>query len=50
MSNSTLNKMVLPQQVENILKDASVEVIIPETKQELFELALGGKENNKWGR
>ena len=48
MSNSTLNKMVLPQQVENILKDANVEVIIPETKQELFELALGGKENNKW--
>jgi len=40
--------MVLPQQVEDILKADEVEVIIPETKQELFDLALGGKENNTW--
>lgn len=48
MSNSILNKMVLPQQVEDILKSSGAEVIIPKTKQELFELALGGKENNRW--
>ncbi len=48
MSNSILNKMVLPQQVEDILKSKDVEVIIPKTKQELFDIALGGKENNTW--
>ena len=48
MSNSTINKMLLPQQVEDILKSKDVEVIIPNSKQELFELALGGKENNTW--
>ncbi len=48
MSNSILNKMVLPQQVEDILKSSGAEVIIPKTKQELFDLALGGKENNRW--
>ncbi len=48
MSNSTINKMLLPQQVEDILKSKDVEVIIPNSKQELFELALGGKENKTW--
>ena len=48
MSNSVLNKMVLPQQVEEILKAKDVEVIIPNSKEELFELALGGKENKTW--
>lgn len=48
MSKSILNKMVLPQQVEDILKKSSVEVIVPKSKQHLFELALGGKDNNTW--
>jgi len=48
MNNSTLNKMVLPQQVEDILKSNNVNVIIPNSKQELFDLALGGRENNRW--
>jgi len=48
MSNSKLNKMLLPEQVEAILKADDVEIIMPNTKAELFELALGGKENNTW--
>lgn len=48
MSKSALSKMVLPQQVEDILKKSGVDVIIPNSKQELFELALGGKDNNTW--
>lgn len=49
MSNSAaLKKMVLPQALEDILKKGKSEIIIPNSKEELFELALGGKENNKW--
>lgn len=48
MSNPILKKMVLPQALESILKKGSAEVIIPESKEQLFDLALGGKENNTW--
>lgn len=48
MSNPVLKKMVLPQALENILKKGNAEVIIPESKEQLFDLALGGKENNTW--
>ena len=40
--------MVLPEQIEAILKADDMEIIIPNSKAELFELALGGKENNTW--
>lgn len=48
MSSEALKKMVLPQELEDILKKGNAKVIIPNSKQELFELALGGKENNTW--
>lgn len=48
MSREALRKMILPKKVEDILKRGNAEIIIPTSKEELFELALGGKENNTW--
>jgi len=38
--------MVLPEVVQKIIKKGTAEIIIPKSKKELFELALGGPENN----
>jgi len=38
--------MVLPEVVQKIIKKGTAEIIIPKSKKELFELALGGSENN----
>lgn len=48
MSNGILNKMVLPQCLDEILKKSGIKVIIPETTDELLELSLGGKDNSTW--
>lgn len=45
---AVLNKMVLPQCLEDILKKGKAKVIIPNSRQELFDLALGGKDNDTW--
>lgn len=45
---SILNKMVLPQHLDDMLKRSGADIIIPQSKSELFELALGGSENNTW--
>ncbi len=40
-----LNKIVLPPEIEEILKGDGFEVIIPNSREELFELALGGNDD-----
>ncbi|MFV0520376.1 MAG: DUF4914 family protein [Lachnospirales bacterium] len=40
-----LNKIVLPKELDDILKKEGFEVIIPNSREELFDLALGGKED-----
>lgn len=45
MSRDSLNKMLLPREVIDILENTSAEITIPESRQELFDLAMGGKEN-----
>jgi hypothetical protein len=39
---SVINKMVLPQRIQNILKKGKAKIVIPESKAELFTLAMGG--------
>lgn len=48
MGHNALNRMVLPITLEEILKKSKAKIIVPNSRQELFELALGGKDNNKW--
>ena len=40
-----VNKMLLPDSLNDIIKASDIEIIIPETKEELFDLAFGGKDN-----
>ncbi|MFV0439934.1 MAG: DUF4914 family protein [Lachnospirales bacterium] len=40
-----LNKIVLPPELKEVIDSGLVDVIIPNTRQELFDLALGGKDN-----
>ena len=47
MKNPIINKMDLPQCVTDILK-AVPEVIVPESREHLFELSFGGKENKTY--
>lgn len=47
-SNSIIKKMVLPQCLSDIIKNGSAEIIVPESKEQLFDLALGGKDNMTW--
>ncbi len=44
-SNAAIKKMVLPQCVSDIIKNGNAEIIVPESKEQLFELSLGGKDN-----
>ena len=39
-----IKKMVLPPYVKEII-EGGAEIIIPDTKEHLFDLALGGKDN-----
>ena len=39
-----IKKMVLPPHVKEII-EGGAEIIIPDTKEHLFDLALGGKDN-----
>ena len=43
MTKSSLNKMILPKHIQNILNDTNAKIIIPNSKNELLELSLGGK-------
>ena len=43
-NNSAINKMLLHQCLNDIVKKSNAEIIIPETKEELFDLAMGGKD------
>lgn len=45
--NSVIRKMVLPQHVKQII-GGGAKITIPETKKELFDLALGGSENKTY--
>lgn len=38
-----LNKMVLPQNLNDVIKNSNAKIILPETKEELIDLAMGGK-------
>ena len=39
-----VNKMVLPQCLNDIIKNSDAKIIVPETKEELIDLAMGGKD------
>lgn len=45
--NLAVEKMILPEELTKILK-SGVKVILPETRNELIDLALGGAENNSY--
>lgn len=47
-SIDALNKMLLPKELDELLRNGNKNIIIPETKEELFELALGGKDNDSF--
>ena len=46
MYNNALEKMVLPKMLDNILKNTDAKIIVPNSKTELLNLALGGKDNS----
>ena len=39
-----INKMVLPQSLNDIIKNSDAKIIVPETKEELIDLAMGGQD------
>ncbi len=43
-NSKAINKMLLHQCLNDIIKKSDAEIIIPETKEELFDLAMGGKD------
>jgi len=45
MDTSILNKMVLPNELQNIFATEKIEIIIPESREHLIEMAMGGAEN-----
>ncbi len=46
MVTEILNKMVLPEALQKIYKNSTAEIIIPESREQLLELAMGGKDND----
>ena len=46
MNQNALSKMVLPRELEELVKRSNIDVIIPESREELMELAMGGNSNN----
>ena len=46
MGTRSINKMVLPAELKDILHSGSIDIIIPQTREELIELALGGPGND----
>lgn len=45
MIDKVLNKMVLPKELDKIVKRPDAKIIIPETREELMELAMGSGDN-----
>ena len=45
MGIRSINKMVLPAELKEILLSNDIEIIIPESREELMEMALGGPDN-----
>ena len=45
MERKILGRMVLPPEINEIV-DSKTNIIIPESRQHLFELSMGSKENN----
>ncbi len=41
-----MSKMILPKELEAVLKNSNKNIIIPESREELFEMATGGKDND----
>lgn len=46
MHSIALEKMVLPKMLDDILKNTNAKIIVPNSKSELLNLALGGEDNN----
>ncbi|MCL2707646.1 MAG: DUF4914 family protein, partial [Defluviitaleaceae bacterium] len=46
MSKNISSKMILPPELKNLAAKQDVEIIIPETRAELLDLALGGQSND----
>ncbi len=40
-----MNKMVLPAQLKEIIKDEHVNIIIPQSREEMMEMSTGGKDS-----
>lgn len=48
MNENIFSKMSLPDCLKDIINNTKHNIIIPESKTELFDLSLGGKENKTW--
>jgi len=46
MFQNVINKMVLPKELEDIVKRSKAEIWLPETREELMDLAMGGDASN----
>lgn len=46
MALNVINKMVLPHEIKEILRSPGLEIIIPESREELLELSVGGPNND----
>ncbi len=44
-SIAILNKIILPKEISDIMKNDHIEIIIPESREHLLELSLGNSEN-----
>jgi len=45
MNIDFFKKMVLPEEVSNILRGENIEIILPSSREHLLELSMGGKDN-----
>ncbi len=45
METRILNRMVLPESLQSICKNPNCEIIVPESREQLIDLAMGGADN-----
>jgi hypothetical protein len=45
MDSERLKKMIMPREIADIFKKSDINIIIPESRSHLLELAMGGKDN-----
>jgi hypothetical protein len=45
MTKEMYHRMVLPQEIKNVISKKGMEIFMPETRDDLLEAAMGGKDN-----